>query len=371
MESIGEKLRGAREEKGYSIDQVARDTNIARRFVEALEREDFSVFPGDPYVLGFLRNYADYLGLDPEKVVTLYKNLKIQEQPIPVEELIKRKKKKLPLGLIALVVLAVALLGAGGYGIFSFLQSRSESTGRQTAEAEAGETKVPDYEMREEILEQPFEVGELIRIHLGDETADLLVESVGETVTLAHGDWSAQIPLGEERILDINGDEKEDIRAVVHEIDADTGTAVLRFDRSLLDASGGTASREELEEGESSDLAIGSTGAESRRQDTKVILSSEEREAFRLSVDFRGYCLFRYQKDDAVREERYFNKGETFRLDVAEEVMLWISNAGSFKARVAGKEVTFGGPGEVSTKLIRWERAEGDGRYQLKLIPVY
>mgnify|MGYP006301884713 CR=1 FL=1 len=113
MESIGEKLRGAREEKGYSVDQVARDTNIARRFVEALEREDFSVFPGDPYVLGFLRNYADYLGLDPEKVVTLYKNLKIQEQPVPVDELIHRKKK-LPLGIIALVLFGIALLGAGG-----------------------------------------------------------------------------------------------------------------------------------------------------------------------------------------------------------------------------------------------------------------
>jgi cytoskeletal protein RodZ len=370
MESIGEKLRGAREEKGYSIDQVARDTNIARRFVEALEREDFSVFPGDPYVLGFLRNYADYLGLDPEKVVTLYKNLKIQEQPVPVEELIQRKKK-LPVGLIALVLFIVALLGAGGYGVFYYLQNRPAQAETTSDEAEAAETREPDYDMREEILEQPFEVGELIRIHLGEEPADLLIESVGETVTLEHEGGTNQIPLGEERILDIDGDEKEDIKAVVHEIDADAGTAVIRFDRSLFDAAGGTASREEIEEGESSGLAIGSTSTESRRQSTKTILTSDEPEAFPLSVVFRGYCLLRYRKDGAVREERYFHKGETFRLDVAEEVMLWISNAGSFKARVGGEEVSFGGPGEVSTKLIRWEPVEDEARYQLKLIPVY
>ncbi|MDZ7792716.1 MAG: helix-turn-helix domain-containing protein [Spirochaetia bacterium] len=92
MESIGEKLKTAREEKGYSTDQVARDTNIARRFILAMEQEDFSAFPGDTYLLGFLRNYSDYLGLDSERLVNLYRNMQIQEQPVPMEELLQGKK---------------------------------------------------------------------------------------------------------------------------------------------------------------------------------------------------------------------------------------------------------------------------------------
>ncbi len=372
MESIGEKLRGAREEKGYSIDQVARDTNIARRFVEALEREDFSVFPGDPYVLGFLRNYADYLGLEPEKVITLYKNLKIQEQPIPVEDLIHRKRK-IPFGLIAIGLLAVTLLGGGGYGVYYFFQNRPAGTQEQTAaETPTAEDEAEaDYLMREEILEQRFSRGDRIRIQLGDDSADLVIETVGERVELRHGGGLSSLALGREEILDLNGDGREDIKTTVQDIDTKAETTVLRFDRSLFDASGATASREELEDSEASQPAVGSTNAESREQKTQIILSGDKPEAFQISAVFRGYCLLRYLKDSSIREERYFHKGESFRLDVSREATLWISNAGSFKARVAGEEVSFGGPGEVSTKLIRWEESEDGGNYHLKLIPVY
>jgi transcriptional regulator with XRE-family HTH domain len=94
MESIGQKLKAARDEKGISLDQVARDTHIAKRFISSLEEENFDVFPGDTYILGFIRNYADYLGLDAAELITRYKNLKIQEQPAPIEELLERKTPK-------------------------------------------------------------------------------------------------------------------------------------------------------------------------------------------------------------------------------------------------------------------------------------
>ena len=71
MESIGEKLRLARERNALTLDQVARETHVAKRFLKALEDEDFSVFPGETYAMGFLRNYAEYLGLDPEELIAL------------------------------------------------------------------------------------------------------------------------------------------------------------------------------------------------------------------------------------------------------------------------------------------------------------
>ena len=73
MESIGEKLKTSREAKALSIDQIARDTNIAKRYILALEHEDFEIFPGEPYLLGFLRNYSDYLGLDANEMIALYR----------------------------------------------------------------------------------------------------------------------------------------------------------------------------------------------------------------------------------------------------------------------------------------------------------
>ena len=71
MESLGEKLKETRNEKGLTLDQISRETNISVRFLEALESENFDVFPGEPYVLGFLRNYSSYLDLDVQKIISL------------------------------------------------------------------------------------------------------------------------------------------------------------------------------------------------------------------------------------------------------------------------------------------------------------
>ena len=119
MESIGEKLRQSREEKGFTLEQVARDTHIAKRFIEAMEQEDFDVFPGEPYLLGFLRTYSEFLELDPQEMVSLYKNLKLQEQPAPMDELLVKRRSPKPYIVSGIVVAALALVGVGVFLLFS------------------------------------------------------------------------------------------------------------------------------------------------------------------------------------------------------------------------------------------------------------
>ena len=76
MDEIGKLLAETRIKRELELDQVARETNIAKRYLEALEQDDYSVFPAEPYVLGFLRNYCEYLDLDPEEIINLYKQIK-------------------------------------------------------------------------------------------------------------------------------------------------------------------------------------------------------------------------------------------------------------------------------------------------------
>jgi len=64
MFEIGSALREARERKGLSFPQVEEDTKIRARYIRALEEEAFGILPGTTYTKGFLRAYADYLGLD-------------------------------------------------------------------------------------------------------------------------------------------------------------------------------------------------------------------------------------------------------------------------------------------------------------------
>ncbi len=64
MFEIGSTLRQARERRQIGLDQAESETKIRSRYLRALEDEDFNVLPGPTYVKGFLRTYADYLGLD-------------------------------------------------------------------------------------------------------------------------------------------------------------------------------------------------------------------------------------------------------------------------------------------------------------------
>ena len=62
--AIGVTLRSARIQRGLSVEQVAQDTRISARFIEALEDEAFDELPAPVYVRGFLRSYANYLKVD-------------------------------------------------------------------------------------------------------------------------------------------------------------------------------------------------------------------------------------------------------------------------------------------------------------------
>ena len=67
--SLGETLRQAREEKGQSVSQVAEATRMMVQIVEDLEREDFRRIAAPIYGRGFIKLYAEHLGLDAEPLI--------------------------------------------------------------------------------------------------------------------------------------------------------------------------------------------------------------------------------------------------------------------------------------------------------------
>ena len=69
MSSFGETLRKAREAKGLSCSQVAAQTHMLVQIVEEMEREDFHRIPAPIYGRGFVRLFADCVGLDPVPLV--------------------------------------------------------------------------------------------------------------------------------------------------------------------------------------------------------------------------------------------------------------------------------------------------------------
>jgi cytoskeletal protein RodZ len=84
--TLPQRLVEARERKGVDLLRAERETKIRARYLAALEAGDYADLPGAVYTKGFLRNYALYLGLDPEDVTRQWKrergDLSIPAEPV-------------------------------------------------------------------------------------------------------------------------------------------------------------------------------------------------------------------------------------------------------------------------------------------------
>ncbi|RXT59408.1 helix-turn-helix domain-containing protein [Lacticaseibacillus chiayiensis] len=81
MDEIGQKLRDARIEKGYTIDDLQQITKIQKRYLIAIEEGHFDALPGDFYVRAFLKQYADTVGLDGDELLTQFQQDIPEPQP--------------------------------------------------------------------------------------------------------------------------------------------------------------------------------------------------------------------------------------------------------------------------------------------------
>ena len=81
MDEIGQKLRDARIQKGYTIDDLQQITKIQKRYLIAIEEGNFDALPGDFYVRAFIKQYADTVGLDGDALLTQFQQDIPEPQP--------------------------------------------------------------------------------------------------------------------------------------------------------------------------------------------------------------------------------------------------------------------------------------------------
>ncbi|MDR3316997.1 MAG: helix-turn-helix domain-containing protein [Puniceicoccales bacterium] len=85
MVNLGEQLRKVREERGFSLKQMENETKIRQDFIEEFERNNFDFDLPIIYKRGFLRTYAQFLGLDPEKFLAKLPPAVEREGEVPEE----------------------------------------------------------------------------------------------------------------------------------------------------------------------------------------------------------------------------------------------------------------------------------------------
>lgn len=119
MSELGDKLRDARLEKGYTIDDLQKITKIQKRYLTAIEEGRLDQLPGDFYVRAFVKQYADSVGLDSQALIEDYQSEipKVQPEETPVqsptvkkEALAPNLKRHWPQIVILAVVLIIVIL---------------------------------------------------------------------------------------------------------------------------------------------------------------------------------------------------------------------------------------------------------------------
>jgi cytoskeletal protein RodZ len=119
--SLPERLYAARERKGVDLYRAERDTKIRARYLAALERGDYRELPGAVYTKGFLRNYALYLGLEPEEILSQWRRERGDSGPpqpvIAVPRPLSPPRRGLTFspGVIVAALLTVGVLLVGVY----------------------------------------------------------------------------------------------------------------------------------------------------------------------------------------------------------------------------------------------------------------
>ena len=270
MEALGEYLKEAREKLNLSIDKIADDTHIMKKFIEAIEIEEFTAFPGEAYLKGFLRTYSEYLGIDAEGVIRRYEKIKMIETPTPIEQLIPKPKFNFrPFIVIFVIILILAGIGVGGFfGIKAIVTVIAENrerapkqprapkqvvkdnsadetriaekqdqdnkvqkeAERKAKEKAANNKKVQEPEpVKEDITELTEPVTHLakvkqnatIKLNINEKEYSLKVKQLSPTVVIDYADKELYVMKDMPHKIDLNSDDRNDLELVLNGWDKD------------------------------------------------------------------------------------------------------------------------------------------------------
>ena len=112
MFEIGNSLREARERQGLEYPQIELATKIRAKYIRALEDEHFEVLPTGTYIKGFLRSYAEFLGLDGQLYVDEYNSRNVVDSfdDMPQRRPVRRHERSVEKRVVLLALAGIAAL---------------------------------------------------------------------------------------------------------------------------------------------------------------------------------------------------------------------------------------------------------------------
>jgi cytoskeletal protein RodZ len=415
MEALGEYLKEAREKLNLSIDKIADDTHIMKKFIEAIEIEEFTAFPGEAYLKGFLRTYSEYLGIDAEGVIRRYEKIKMIETPTPIEQLIPKPKFNFrPFIVIFVIILILAGIGVGGFfGVKAIITVIAENQAKAPKPQKVVKKPVADKPEKTEKAEKATDnTADTEEETVAENTEDNKVqkeaerkqkekankkdknnkqaepEVVKEDITELTEPVTHLAKVKQNAIIKLNINEKEYSMKVKQlsptvVIDyADKELYVMKDMPHKLDLN--ADDRNDLElvlNGWDKDFAditiktidqtIVSTATVGTMElvgdNPEILVTRDTPEEISLVINVTAEQFIRYKADDKDSVEDIYAAGATATVRAKSYAIVWLTNSAmaSFTfPRFENKVYNFNSDRRVEIRLIKWER-NGEGKYEL------
>ncbi len=350
-QSLGEFFTETRKEKGISMDEVVRDTNIPRKYLESIEADNFDVFPGETYAVGFIANYADALEVDRDLVINMYKRQMKVEQESPLEELVGRKKRPVINNNTVMIAVAAAVTI-----LLVFLITMGVRQGQLKAE-EAERNRPTAYfysfDTVGSVVQQRFRVGDTVTItnnNTNDQKTILFnFQSVGanRNLSLKINANTISVRGGELFSVDADYNGTNDLGIEVisaREKDIRLSVTVLREAVETLGTNVSGALFSQVKDAVLSESELLTTNARSETS---------------LKIMAAGTAFLSYAADNREPRDASLTAGSTVSISFSDHLTLYLGNGGAVKMTVGGREETGGGWGEVSKSLIYWKEKNG------------
>jgi cytoskeleton protein RodZ len=144
MSSVGAYLRDLRVQRGVSLEEMARATRVAQRYLEALEAEDFRALPEPVFARGFVRAYCQVLGHPPEEALVRYASADHRLQAAePVHVAAGHGDEGRGRGVLVVSFALLVVFGAALFAVSMVLQSgREPETAREATPAGGRGTEI-------------------------------------------------------------------------------------------------------------------------------------------------------------------------------------------------------------------------------------
>ena len=374
MNQLGPIFKEARVESGKTLDDAVKETKIAKKYLLAIENENFDIFPGETYLIGFIRNYSQFLGLDPDEMVLKYRDYKIQEQPAPIEQLTAKNstlKRFILIGITFVIIVSSVLY---------ILLTRDRSK-----KVKIKEEKVPHAEVEEEkeqkgtagltVFEEEeiirdFVKGDVIEIPVKNAVHRISIDGIDENLEFSIEDIPFILSTDERVEIDFDRDGRKDILLRINRM----GEGIVNL------------TLKKIFKTESSDLSIGLTDTETATAGATAgppevviikedelfadipvapksgfhIVSGYEKTDIKTAIRGVSTAYVAYDIDEGEKQEILLRNGDELAFTAKDVVRIMAANARGINIQINDVSVTLGKGGETVAKVVRWYRDSDD-----------